>query len=269
MIELFDSDIREQGRQSSKGNQLKWNVDGVWHKADYTGYEGLAEMVISRLLTRSTLRPDEFVLYDTEMIQYHSQTFHGCASLNFLGKGEQLITLERLFRNQFHVSLYHAIYQIPAVPDRARFLVTEVERLTDITDFGKYLAKMLTVDAFFLNEDRHTHNIAVILREDGTYRLCPLFDHGGSLLSDTTVDYPMGSDVYSLIDQVRAKTLSRDFSEQLDAVEALYGDTIFFHFDKDDVRQILDQEAYYSDEVKKRVEMIIFDSMRRYSYLLR
>ena len=53
MIELFEQNERMQNRQSSKGNQLKWENEGIWYKADYTGYEGLAEYVISHLLIRS------------------------------------------------------------------------------------------------------------------------------------------------------------------------------------------------------------------------
>lgn len=47
MIELFEQNIRTNDRQSSKGNQLKWENEGIWYKADYTGYEGLAEYMIS------------------------------------------------------------------------------------------------------------------------------------------------------------------------------------------------------------------------------
>ena len=42
MIELFEQNIRKNDRQSSKGNQLKWENEGTWYKADYTDYEGLA-----------------------------------------------------------------------------------------------------------------------------------------------------------------------------------------------------------------------------------
>ena len=38
MIELFEQNERMQDRQSSKGNQLKWENAGIWYKADYTGY---------------------------------------------------------------------------------------------------------------------------------------------------------------------------------------------------------------------------------------
>ena len=44
MIELFGQNIRTNRCQSSKGNQLKWENDGIWYKADYTGYEGLADL---------------------------------------------------------------------------------------------------------------------------------------------------------------------------------------------------------------------------------
>ncbi len=35
MIELFEQNIRTNDRQSSKGNQLKWENKGIWYKADY------------------------------------------------------------------------------------------------------------------------------------------------------------------------------------------------------------------------------------------
>ena len=49
MIELFEQQLRQNDRHSSKGNQLKWENEDTWYKADYMGYEGLSEYVISRL----------------------------------------------------------------------------------------------------------------------------------------------------------------------------------------------------------------------------
>ena len=40
MIELFEQQLQQMDRHSSKGNQLKWENNGIWYKADYTGYEG-------------------------------------------------------------------------------------------------------------------------------------------------------------------------------------------------------------------------------------
>ena len=42
MVELFENQLKDFSRQSSKGNQLKWENNGIWYKADYTGYEGLS-----------------------------------------------------------------------------------------------------------------------------------------------------------------------------------------------------------------------------------
>lgn len=44
-------------------------------------------------------------------------------------------------------------------------IVTQVEEITKIDNFGAYLTAMLEIDAFFMNEDRHTNNIAVIYNE--------------------------------------------------------------------------------------------------------
>lgn len=56
MVQLFEQDIKTNDRQSSKGNQLKWCRNNVWYKADYMGYEGLVEYVVSRLLEKSSLK---------------------------------------------------------------------------------------------------------------------------------------------------------------------------------------------------------------------
>ena len=47
----FEQNIRTNDRQSSKGNQLKWENEGIWYKADYTGYEGLVEYMISFMVS--------------------------------------------------------------------------------------------------------------------------------------------------------------------------------------------------------------------------
>ena len=65
MVELFERELMSPDRQSSKGNQLKWNSGDYWYKADYTGYEGLAEYVCSSLLLYSNIDEYNIVHYDT------------------------------------------------------------------------------------------------------------------------------------------------------------------------------------------------------------
>ena len=143
----------------------------------------------------------------------------------------------------------------------------QVERITGLQNFGVYMNKLLTIDAFFLNEDRHTHNIAVLMNGKGEYAYCPIFDNGAGLLADTTMDYPLSADIYTLMDKVQSKTISTEFDEQLDFSESLYQRNLKFWFTKKDVRQLLINADIYSEEVRKRVEVIIYAQMRKYSYL--
>ena len=269
MIRLEEKDLRTAAHQSSKGNQLKWESEGVWYKADYTGYEGLAEYVVSKLLRYSNMEGNDYILYETEEIGYKQAIYRGCRSRNFLPDGWQLITLERLFKNLYGRSLYVSIFQIQGVEERACFLTEQVEQMTGLKDFCFYLSRLLTIDALFLYEDRHMNNIAVLLDGDGHYHYCPVFDNGCALLSDTQMDYPMGEDIITLIPQVRAKTLSRNFMEQLEAVEALYGQSLKFSYSIKEIEMLLKKEPYYPEEIKIRVRDILLQQRRTYQYLFR
>lgn len=267
MIELFEQNIRTNDRQSSKGNQLKWENDGIWYKADYAGYEGLAEYIISHLLVKSSLLPEDYVLYESEQITYKTTIYQGTKSKDFLKPGWQIVTLERLFKNFFNDSLYQSIYKISDHKARLVFLVNQIERITGLKEFGKYINKLFTIDAMFLNEDRHTHNIAVLMNEKGTFSYCPIFDNSAGLLSDITMDYPLDRNVYELIDSATSKTICSDFDEQLDISEELYGSNICFHFSQEDIRELLKEINTYSSDIKTRVEKILFAQMRKYRYL--
>ena len=267
MVKLFEQDYKANERQSSKGNQLKWFNGKTWYKADYTGYEGMSEYVISNLLKLSNLKKEEYICYDTEEIHYRYQNYSGCSSINFLPEGWQLITLERLFQNFYSQSLNKSIYQIEKVENRIRFLVEQTIRITGLENFGEYISKLLTLDAFFLNEDRHTHNIAVLMDQEGNYHYCPVFDNGAGLLSDITMDYPMNVEIENLLRNVTSKTFCPNFDEQLDAVERLYGQFIKFEFGESEIRSLLDREKYYSEEIKERILNILRIQRRKYRYL--
>lgn len=267
MIELFAEDIKTENRQSSKGNQLKFERNGIWYKADYLGYEGLSEYVISKLLSFSTMNEDEYVDYDLEQLTYNGNVYNGCKSRDFTD-GWQLITLERLYQQLFGYGLHKAIYRTEDYEDRLKLLVENVERLTGIPDFGIYMSKMLTIDSIFLNEDRHTHNLAVLT--DGTsYKLCPIFDNGAGLLSDTMMDYPMNRYYIDLIKEVRAATFCDSFEEQLDIAEKLYGYNLRFTFDYNNVKRIVDDAKMYDEDIRTRVIDIIMQMRRRYEYLFK
>lgn len=239
-IEIFENQIETGVEHSSKGNQLKWQQEGWWYKADAFGFESLAEVVISRLLCRSNL--ENVVEYEPIGILYRGNYYRGCRSKNFRREGEELIPLERLARNCTGFGLAKQLAHIANTGERIRYTQELVRNVTGREDFGSYLAKMLEIDAFFLNEDRHTNNIALLYdTASGEYRLCPFFDMGLSLFSDTREAYPIEEDFAACRKKITAKPFERDFDEQLDAAEAEYGCHLKFDFPQEKMRKQVEE----------------------------
>jgi len=260
----LDDDSRVQtASHTSKGDQPKWQIKDQWVKADHMGYETLAEVLISALLRKTNI--SKFVSYRPVWIQYQDRVLRGCASDNFRKKSEELIPVERLHRLYHGYGLAEALGKLPSVEDRIQYAVDFIERETKLTNVGPYLTTMLELDQLFLNEDRHTNNIAVIRdNKTGGFRLCPIFDNGLALLSDIN-DYPLGHDIYASIDRVKAKPFSTDFDSQADAANQLYGSFLRCSFTKHDVTAILNSlEPLYPQQMLRRVEQIMFEQMRKY-----
>ena len=266
MTELFSREIRTQNRHSSKGNQLKFERDHIWYKADYLGYEGLAEYTVARLLHDSTLRDEEFIDYEPEQIVYNGRIFNACKSKDF-ADGWQLITLERLLTQIYGYGLNQVVYSIDNHTERSKTLIRLVAEATGIQSFGLYMAKLITIDSFFLNEDRHSHNLAVLTKELKDFRLCPIFDNGAALLSDTMLDYPEGRDPLQMKQDVKPKTFCDSFDEQLDIAEALYGQQIHFRFGYTEAKAILDRAEIYPPGIRRRVLDLIMSQRHKYQYL--
>ncbi|MDO5349194.1 MAG: hypothetical protein Q4E86_04560 [Lachnospiraceae bacterium] len=252
---------------SSKGNQLKWKKGEYWYKADHMGYEGLAEIIVSRLLKRSSIQ--NFVEYQPAVIRYGEKNYRGCKSKNFLQEEESLITIDRLFRQYTGRNLTSELGRIPDVKERILYLTENVEEITGLEHFGKYLTGALEIDALFLNEDRHTNNIAVIWKgEEKGYYLCPYFDHGLSLYSDITVDFGMELSDEECRKRIHAKPFSQDFDEQLDCAEELYGKQIYFRFSEADIlAELREMQGIYEDWILHRVEETLRMQKRKYQYL--
>lgn len=265
-IELTAAGQVERMGHTSKGDQPKWQVGDTWYKADHMGYESLAEVLVARMLGRSSL--SGFVMYEPVIIQIDGRALPGCASQNFRASNETLIPLERLHRSFKGDGLAKTAGRLPAVEARISYAVDFVEQVTGLEDFGRYLATMFELDAFLLNEDRHTNNLAVIRNEDtGAFRLCPIFDNGLSLLSDTN-DYPLSDDIYACIARVKAKPFSSSFEEQSEAAANLYGSDLHFSFSARDIPDLLlGLSEVYSDETLRRAESVLREQMRKYSYL--
>ena len=265
-VDLTRYENEPSSGHTSKGDQPKWHVGDDWYKADHMGYEALSEVIASWMLGHSTIK--NFVVYEPVMIQASDKTYVGCRSKNFRHEGEMLLPLEKLHRAYHGTGLAKKLAEISEVEERIRYTVSFVKKTTGLTDFGVYLSTLLELDAFILNEDRHTNNIAVIRNEkDGSFRLCPVFDNGLSLLSDLN-DYPLDRDLCECIDAVQAKLFSADFDEQAEAASQLHGSRLKFSFTKEQLRQKMQElRDYYDGEPLERVERAILEQMRRYDYL--
>lgn len=248
---------------TSKGDQPKWQLDGKWYKADHMGYEALAEVVVSQLLKQSNV-PD-FVEYRPVLIQYQGKEIPGCVSKNFRRKDEMLVSFERLHRTYKGRGLAAALGGINKPQGRIRYTIDFIEQTTGLTGVGKYLTLLLELDSFFLNEDRHTNNLAVIRNEKTKeFRLCPIFDNGLALLSDLN-DYPLDKDVYDCIRCVRAKPFDLDFNMQVEAAEELYGMQLNLSFSRKEVsKELKFVTELYGEKIYCRVEQVLFEQMRKY-----
>ena len=267
-IDLNTVSLIDTKATSSKGNQLKWLVRNNWYKADHMGYEGLCEVVISKLLEKSNI--ENFVAYSPVRIAFNNREMNGCYSKNFRQKNESLVTLEHLSKQWLANSFAKELTKYTELKDKIQHTVAFIEKVTKLKNVGEYLTIMLELDAFFLNEDRHTNNIAFILNDDtGEYRFCPYFDFGLSLLADTSIDFPLGGDIYEMINKIHAKPFDRDFDVQLDAAQDLYGDHLVLHFTNQDIEQAFGEIGdYYSDEIITRAKELLYHQKHKYRFLL-
>ena len=269
-VNLDKYDMLRRTGHTSKGDQRKWNVDDVWYKADYMGYEGLAEVIVSHLLNRGHLRYP-VVYYEPAEIEYHGEVLKGCRSRNFLTEDQNLVPIEKLYRRYTGESLAMRLTDFAEAEQKIRFLVDEIIQITGIHDFGEYITEMMEIDAFFLNEDRHTNNIAVIYNEKTEeYSLSPVFDHGLCLLADVCQDYPITRPLAVCMEKVTAKPFDRDFDVQLEAAEMLYGKQVEFAFGMKEIEEELERiRDWYPKEINDRVESILRGQIRKYVYLMK
>lgn len=269
-IEMHVEPERISDSHTSKGNQLKWEHEGYWYKADAFGYESLAEILCSHILLHSNLPCP--VIYEPVTIIYHGKRYRGCQSSNFKTGNEILIPIERLCRQYTGMSLAKTLARFADVRERISYTVDLVTNITGLTDFDRYVTQMLELDAFFLNEDRHTNNIAVLYDEQTReYRLCPFFDMGLALCSDTIQDYPLNMEGEACLKKVQAKPFDLDFDEQLDAANELYGCFLKFDCGTDQMCAELSDvagEGVYTPEEYKRVEWLLRNQTRKYAYMV-
>ena len=241
---------------SSKGNQDKWMKDGYWLKADFLGYEGLAEYASSRLCRSfGVFRDFVAVEYGLCRIQDAEGIVRtGCFCKNFLSPEENLLTIGRLLL--LNDGAYEKKYRRKSAAEKFLYVVDVVSKHTGLEGFCKWLAFLLQWDALILNEDRHLFNIGVIANENGEFRLMPVFDNGAAFFSDTSKDYPITQPLRVCYNKIKSKPFSTSFAVQINAIPTEHHGMVEKSFEQ---LQDLDwgmAEKYYKAEEIRRVKAV-------------
>lgn len=176
--EKITKDFLVDTEGTSDGTQLKFYKNGFWYKEDNEGCEGEVEYLVSKLLTFSDLKAYEYVVYEQGELNGKS----GCRSKTFLGEEESFVTLERLHNNVAGMPLFEKIKKFKGIDESAPYVLNFIKETVglDVTDYFK---KVFTLDYIVLNEDRHYHNLGIIMDGNEKYRVAPIFDNGKSLLN--------------------------------------------------------------------------------------
>ena len=248
---------------SSKGNQLKCKNHGRWYKADFLGYEGAAEYIASKILSQSNIKSYTTYSLSQIVIPRYAKEFKGCSSPDFLKEGCNLITADKLFKQNYSPN-YLEQYKKMSLKDKITDFVKKIEEMTGIKEFGKQLTALLEFDAFIMNDDRHFNNIAFIENKDGTYEFAPVFDNGGGFLSDMTYDYPLNKSVHGLMSNVKAKPFDEDFDKQIEMCQRLYGSQFLVSKNLDISKELDNVKTLYGPEIAKRINDVVEHSKFMY-----
>lgn len=257
--ELEERFARHVGH-GSLGMTNKYYKDGYWYKQNLKGYEGKSEAICSMILEHSDV-PD-FVRYEECQIN----GVNGCRSKNMVSEHETVVTLSRLYEYAYGGSLREKVNSYGLMTDRIEYVLDFAQEAAGL-DLYDYLGTVLKFDMLTYDVDRHFNNLAVIRKDDGTYREAPLFDFGASFFSMQHIFTPE----MTLEEKIRKMTpqpFAGTFEEQ-----AAYFDQVTIRLDKDGIREALAGEpveiqemleynlAKYSDlfpdfaDVKKKPEL--------------
>ena len=231
---------------TSDGTQLKFYKDGKWYKEDNEGCEGEVEYLVSKLLTFSDLDRKDYVVYEQGRLNGR----RSCRSKTFLGKEECFITLERLHQNVVGVPLFEKIKKMKGIQQSAPYVIGFFKDTIGL-DLSLYFQKVFTLDYIVLNEDRHFHNLGIIMDGGGKYRTAPIFDNGKSLLNcnpSINRNKPIAENI--------ARVTARPFSGSHKVMYEYFGKG----FDLDCEKALLwlqtEPESYYVEVLKYRLNQL-------------
>ena len=276
IYKMTDKPHQNMAGFTSKGNQWKWKEKGYWYKANQFGFEGIAESLVTNILDMVDV-PFGYVRYEPVKISYDNNILDGCRSEDLyktftnLNKYE-IVPLEKLYQIHTGNSLARNLARISECEERIAYTLDFVKHITGLENFDDYLSFLIQADAFFLNEDRHMNNIAVMWNPDtDKYDYCPYFDFGLSLFSDISNDYPLNMDCLECLKKIQAKPFSVDYDEQLDAVEKISGKRFYIPMSSSILRQNVEkflEGCSVEEGISGRIIDALSYQMSKYLYMI-
>lgn len=213
--------VAVEGGWSSKGAQLKFtSIEGYWIKVDTYGYEGLAEVLVSRFLANMGVRS---VLYvPCRVVMQHGKVAIGCYSENFIGSSNAEHSLYSLLYAKD--PLFERSWRGWSVSQKWEFCVQALGGLIPYNELLAYMTQLVIIDRITYNTDRHLGNILFIEDTIGE-RLypAPVFDNGSALFSRTVDDFPMDYDLVKCRKRARARPFSTSFEKQANFFQQVSG----------------------------------------------
>lgn len=250
----------ESNFTTSKGNQPKFfDENNNFIKCDFLGYEGLSEIICSRLLDISSC--DYFVKYNEIQVNINGKIYRGCTSENFLLPNQKIITLYRLFQSN-GIQIEKELKNL-SLKDRINHTIHLVKDITGLDSFFDWLISVLKFDFLVLNEDRHFNNLGVLYNYDtNKFSLMPVFDNGASFLSDVN-QYPFHFLIKDNIKKVQGKPFSTNIQKQFEACCVL--SDVVFKIDYKRIQAIFESDfLYYCNEEVERCVTILENRLRLY-----
>ena len=93
---------------------------------------------------------------------------------------------------------------------------------------------------------------------------------GLALFADTKEDFPITKSLEECRKKIVSKPFSRDFDEQMDAANELYGTQLMFRVKKNDMVKIAcEYQDIYGKEVVERVVEILRYQADKYGYMIK
>lgn len=252
----IDKSFAKLSVTDSLGSQPKFLKDNYWYKYNNVGNEGLAEEMTSTLLSCSNIK--EYATYENCIINGKK----GCRSNSIINNNEQIITFARLYKNTHIGTLSDKIMEFRTPEERFEYLVSFIKETTGL-DCTHYLYNIFALDMIIKNPDRHFDNLAVILKEDGTFKECPIFDNGQGLMQNFSITPPYMTDEEKENNLI-AGTISGSFERQFCiANQYLIGEPLKIDYNK--LYKLLD-EKYPNKNIAKDY---LIHSLEKYKTLFK